>query len=193
MEFRLLGPLEVVDRDGPLPIGGPKQRTVLALLALNADRVVTVDRLIDALWGYEPPETARNTLQTYVRHLRKAIGAARIEHRSAGYLLRTESGEVDLLVFEALAEKARGLVPTDPSGAVQAFKDAIDLWRGPALDDLAAQPSLGPDIARLQEERMAVVEERIHAELASGRHRELVRSSRRSSASTDSGSGSGVS
>ena len=124
--------------------------------------------------GSEPPETARNTLQTYVRHLRKAIGAGRIEHRSSGYLLRTETDEVDLLVFEALAEKARGLVSTDPSGAVQAFRDAIDLWRGPALDDLAAQPSLGADIARLQEELMAVVEERIHAELASGRHRELV-------------------
>jgi DNA-binding SARP family transcriptional activator/ABC-type glycerol-3-phosphate transport system substrate-binding protein len=174
VEFRLLGPLEVVDRDGALPLGGPKQRTVLALLALNANHVVTVDRLIDALWGNEPPETARNTLQTYVRHLRKAIGAERIEHRSAGYLLRTGSDEVDVLVFEALAERARGLLPADPTGAVQSFREALDLWRGPALDDLVDQASLGPDIVRLDEARLAVVEERIDAELASGRHRELV-------------------
>src|SRR5215216_8212 len=113
MEFRVLGPLEVVDGDRSLPLGGPKQRTVLAHLVLNAIHLVTVERLIDALWGEASPETARNTLQTYIKHLRKLLGAERIEHLSSGYLLRADPAEVDLLRFEALVEQARGSAATD--------------------------------------------------------------------------------
>jgi DNA-binding SARP family transcriptional activator/ABC-type glycerol-3-phosphate transport system substrate-binding protein len=174
MEFRLLGPLEVATEEGPATIGGPKQRTVLALLALNANRVVTVDRLIESLWSSEPPETARNTLQTYVRHLRKALGADRIEHRSSGYALAAVPDEVDVLRFEMLVDEARRRTSTDPVGAVSTLRDALGLWRGEPLDDLADQESLQPDIARLAESRMVATEELIDAELASARHRELV-------------------
>ena len=174
MEFRLLGPLEIRADHGPLPIGGPKQRTVLAHLLLQANRVVTTERLIDAVWGEEPPATARNTLQTYVRHLRKALGGQRIQHRSAGYLLIADPKEVDALRFEALVEQARSLASADPAGAVGILQEALRLFKGPALDDLADQASLHADIARLEELRMAATEDRIGAELAVGRQRELV-------------------
>jgi WD40 repeat protein/DNA-binding SARP family transcriptional activator len=174
VDFRLLGPLEVRAGDGPVPIGGPKQRTLLALLLLQPNRVVTVDRLTDAMWGSEPPATARNTLQTYVRHLRKALGAERIEHRSAGYVLVTDPNDVDLVRFESLVDEAHRLTCADPARAVVAFREAIGLWRGPALDDLAEQPSLRPEIARLEESRLAVVEEMVSTDLTLGRDRELV-------------------
>src|SRR5918996_2878162 len=161
MEFRLLGPLEIRADHGPLPIGGPKQRTVLAHLLLQANRVVTTERLIDAVWGEEPPATARNTLQTYVRHLRKALGGQRIQHRSAGYLLIADPKEVDALRFEALVEQARSLASADPAGAVGILQEALRLFKGPALDDLADQASLHADIARLEELRMAATEDRI--------------------------------
>jgi DNA-binding SARP family transcriptional activator len=174
MEFRVLGPLEVDTPDGPAPIGGPKQRTVLALLVLSADRVVIATRLIDALWGDDPPETARNTLQTYVRHLRKALGAERIEHRSSGYVLVAEDDEIDHRRFERLVAEARRLTPEDPQRAVAVYGEALELWRGPVLDDLADQPALQADITRLEESRMTALEDRIAVDLARGRHRELV-------------------
>jgi DNA-binding SARP family transcriptional activator len=174
VDFRLLGPLEVRAGDGPVPIGGPKQRTLLALLLLQPNRVVTVDRLTDALWGSEPPATARNTLQTYVRHLRRALGAERIEHRSSGYVLVTDPSDVDVVRFESLVERAHRLTSTDPARATVVFREAIGLWRGPALDDLAEQPSLRPEIARFEESRLVAIEELIATELTLGRDRELV-------------------
>ena len=174
MEFRLLGPLEATDGDGALPLGGPKQRTVLALLLLQANHVVTAERLIDAIWGDDPPDTARNTLQTYIRHLRKAVGADRIQHRSAGYMLEVSADEVDLLRFDALVEEAKRLSASDLPGAAGTLREALGLWRGPALDDLADQASLRSDIARLEELRMAATEDRIAADLALGGHRELI-------------------
>jgi DNA-binding SARP family transcriptional activator/ABC-type glycerol-3-phosphate transport system substrate-binding protein len=174
MQFRVLGPIEVHTAEGAAPIGGPKQRTVLALLALSANRVVVATRLMDALWGEEPPETARNTLQTYVRHLRKALGAERIEHRSSGYVLVADADEVDHLRFQGLVAEARRLTPEDPQRAIAIYGEALDLWRGPALDDLADQPALQADIARLEESRMTALEDRIAVDLQRGRHRELV-------------------
>jgi serine/threonine protein kinase/ABC-type glycerol-3-phosphate transport system substrate-binding protein len=174
VRFLLLGPLEVWDEDRAVLLGGPKQRTVLAHLALRANRVVTADRLIDALWGEEPPDTARNTLQTYVRHLRRALGADRILHRSSGYVLEAGPGEVDVSDFENLVERARQVVAGDVSTSATRFREALALWRGPALDDLADQVSLQADIARLEETRLAALEQRIAAELELGRHRELV-------------------
>ncbi len=165
MEFRLLGPLEVHGDGRALPIGGPKQRVVLAHLLLRANEVVSVDRLIDAVWSDEPPGTARNTLQTYVRHLRKSLGAARVQHRPPGYLLVADPAEVDLLQFVDLLHRAQGVVATDPVAAVEGFRAALGLWRGPALDDLAGHASLQPDIARLEALRMVALEERIGAEL----------------------------
>ncbi len=174
MRFLVLGPLEAWEDGRSLPLGGPKQRTVLAHLLLQANRVVTTDRLIDAIWGEEPPETARNTLQTYVRLIRKSIGAARIEHRSAGYALEADPSEVDVLQFQRLVEESKDLAASDLPGAVRSLRQALGLWRGPALDDLAEQPSLHAEIARLEEIRLAALEERVSAELDLGRHRELV-------------------
>src|SRR5215207_1517950 len=174
MEFRLLGPLEVsVDRR-VLPIGGKKQRVLLAELLLHANEIVSVDRLIDAIWGEKPPETARNTVQTYVRHLRKTLEAARIQHRAPGYVLLAKPTEVDLLRFDELHGRGRSLIETDPAAAVVALREALGLWRGPALDDLADQASLRSQIARLEDLRLAVLEECISTELDLGRHASLV-------------------
>jgi DNA-binding SARP family transcriptional activator/energy-coupling factor transporter ATP-binding protein EcfA2 len=174
MEFRLLGPLEVADHGRTLSIGGPKQRAVLAHLLLLANEIVSVDHLIDGIWGDEPPETARNTVQTYVRHLRKALGAARVQHRPPGYVLVADPAEVDVLRFVDLLDGARGLVVTDPVAAVEALREALGLWRGPALADLADHASLQPEIARLEALRMAALEERIGAELDLERQTTLV-------------------
>jgi serine/threonine protein kinase/ABC-type glycerol-3-phosphate transport system substrate-binding protein len=174
MRFLLLGPIEVWDDDRALPLGGPKQRSVLAHLALRPNRVVSADRLIDALWAEEPPDTARNTLQTYVRHLRRALGADRIVHRSSGYVLEASQDEVDVLQFERLVDRARQLADDDVPASAAALREALALWRGPALDDLADQVSLHADIARLEETRLTAMEQRIGAELELGRHRELV-------------------
>ncbi|HXJ64180.1 MAG TPA: extracellular solute-binding protein [Actinomycetota bacterium] len=173
MRFLLLGPLEAWEDGRSLPLGGPKQRTVLAHLLLQANRVVTTERLIDALWGDEPPETARNTLQTYVRLLRKSVGAGRIEHRSSGYVVAVEPEEVDVLRFQSLVERSRSLAANDLPAAITAIREALGLWRGPALDDLGDQPSLRAEIARLEEIRLAALEEGLSAELELGRHLEL--------------------
>jgi YVTN family beta-propeller protein len=143
-------------------------------LLLQPNTVITAERLIDAIWGDEPPATARNTLQTYVRHLRKALGSDRIQHRSSGYVFSASTTEVDAFRFEALVDQARGLASADASGAAGILQEALRLWRGPALDDLADQASLRSNIARLEELRLAATEDRIGAELAVGRHRELV-------------------
>ncbi len=174
MEFRLLGPLEVSDGDRAIPLGGPKQRTVLAHLLLGANSLVTVERLIDALWGDDPPMSARNTLQTYIKHLRKLVGAERIEHLSSGYRFEVDAHELDMLRFESLVDEARQLATSDTPGAVSRLREALGLWRGAALDDLSEQPSLRPEIARLEEMRTAAIEERMAADLALGRHRDLI-------------------
>jgi DNA-binding SARP family transcriptional activator len=127
MEFRVLGPLEVSYTGRRVPIGGPKQRIVLAHLVLSANRVVTVERLIDAIWGEEPPDTARNTLQTYIRHLRKAMGAERIQHRSSGYALQADPGELDLLRFQELVADSQRLAASDLPGASTALREALGL------------------------------------------------------------------
>src|SRR5262245_5029364 len=113
MEFAILGPLEVLEEGRPLPVAGPRQRALLAVLALHANEVVSRDRLIDELWGDEPPETARTALQVHVSQLRKTIGAGRVETRSPGYLLHVEPGELDLDNFEQLVREAQGATPAE--------------------------------------------------------------------------------
>ena len=107
VRFRVLGPLEVDAGDGPVPLGGPKQRTVLAYLILNAGRVVPTEQLIDAVWGSDPPEAARNTLQSYVSNLRKAVGGDLLARRPPGYVLSVDAEHVDITRFEALMRDAR--------------------------------------------------------------------------------------
>jgi WD40 repeat protein/DNA-binding SARP family transcriptional activator len=174
VEFRVLGPLEVSEGGRSRQLGGPKQRTVLAHLLLRANRLVTSEKLMDALWGDELPPSARNTLQGYIKRLRKIVGYERIEHISGGYLLRIDAAELDLIRFESLIEGSRALVPTDLAAAASGLGEALNLWRGPALNDLQEQPSLRPEIVHLEEMRDAANEDRIGAGLSLGRHRELV-------------------
>jgi WD40 repeat protein/DNA-binding SARP family transcriptional activator len=158
--FRILGPLEVSGDEGALPLAGPKQRTTLALLILNANQVVPSERLIDALWGEEPPDAARGTLQTYVSRLRTVLGANTIEGRAPGYVLRADPDEVDAIRFERLLRDARRS-DSEPRVAAATLREALDLWRGPALADLANERSLAPEIARLEELRLQATEEAI--------------------------------
>src|SRR3954463_10581047 len=126
MEFRILGPLEVTSGGRVLDLGGHKQRTVLALLLLEPNRVVSSDRLIDALWEDAPPETAQKALQVYVSQLRKAIGKDRLQTTAPGYLLGVEAGELAPARFQRLREEGR-------------LREALALWRGPALAEFAYQ------------------------------------------------------
>jgi DNA-binding SARP family transcriptional activator len=170
-DFRLLGPLEVVDETGPLLLGGQKQRALLALLVLEANRVVSVDRLIDALWGEHPPRTALTSLQNFVSQLRKTLGPDVLETKPPGYRLRARAGEIDVERFQ-LAVDATDLM--EPAERAAKLRKALSWWRGPALADFAFDSFAQPHIAHLEELRLVALEERVEAELASDRHRELV-------------------
>ena len=174
MEFRILGSLSVLRSEKPVPLGGPKQRLVLALLVLEANRVISADRLIDRVWGDNPPEAARGTLQAYVSRLRKLLGPDRIEARAPGYVVRTERDEVDSVRFERLVADAHGRLEAEPQVARSLLDVALDLWRGPVLDDLAAELAVQAEISRLTELRLAATGYRIEARMALGHHAELV-------------------
>ena len=146
---------------GPVGLGGPKQRALLAFLLLNANEVVSSDRLIDALWEEEPPATARKALQLYVSRLRKLLGRECLQTEAAGYVLRVGADELDLERFVRLREQGQ-------------LREALSLWRGPALCDFASQRFAQGEIARLNEARLVCVEEQNERELASGRHADLV-------------------
>jgi DNA-binding SARP family transcriptional activator len=171
MEFRLLGPLEVIGHDRLLALGGGRQRSLFVALLLHANEVVSTDRLIDALWGQAPPRTAAKSIQVYVSKLRKELGEGRLVTRAPGYVLKVDHSELDLARFERLLGEARN---ADPHDAAQKLRRALSLWRGPALADLAYEPFVQAEIARLEELRWVALEQRIEADLASGRHAELV-------------------
>jgi DNA-binding SARP family transcriptional activator len=171
MEFRLLGPLEVSEQDRSLPLGGRKQRSLLAVLLLHANDVVSTERLIDDLWGEAPPSTVAKSVQVYVSRLRKLLGDGRLVTREPGYLLRVEPSELDVACFERLVEEARG---AEPSAAAPKLRRALALWRGPPLADLAFEPFARVAAARLEELRLAALEQRIEDELALGRDANLV-------------------
>ena len=173
MRFSVLGPLEVSGQDGPLPLRGPKQRIVLAHLVLGANKVVSAEHLIDALWGEDLPDDPKSTLQVYVSRLRSVLGSESVEARAPGYLLRAEREEVDVLRFEDLLAEARGN-GSEPRETDRILTEALKLWRGPALADLTDQPSLSGEIARLEELRLQALEERIDAELDLGHHASVV-------------------
>jgi YVTN family beta-propeller protein len=175
MDFRLLGGLEVWDGERQVPLGGGKQRAVLALLLLHANEVLATDRLIDELWGESPPDTARTALQVYVVRLRKALGADRIRTHEPGYVLELAPGELDVTRFERLVEGARELrAAGDEERAAKALREALALWRGPPLADFTYQPFARTAIARLEELRLTALEERIDADLALGHGSDLV-------------------
>ena len=176
MEFRLLGPVEAVGGDG-LPIAlGQRPRTVLALLLLDANEVVSTDRLIEGIWSEAaPPASAAGSLQVNVHALRKAIGPERIVTRSPGYAIRVEPDELDVLRFERLAaEGRRALQDGDAAGASASLADALALWRGPALADYRYASFARTEAQRLEEARLAALEARIEADLQLGRHTGLV-------------------
>jgi DNA-binding SARP family transcriptional activator len=171
VEFRILGPLEVVEHGRALPLGGVRQRTLLALLLTRANEVVSADRLIDELWGAQPPQTPANALQYHVSQLRKALAPRdAIVTQEPGYVIRLGPDELDLLRFELLVEEA---LESAPELAAQRLRDALALWRGPPLADLGHE-SLQTEILRLEELRLAALERRLDADLALGRFAELV-------------------
>jgi DNA-binding SARP family transcriptional activator len=171
LEFRILGPLEVVDEGRPVALGGQKQRALLALLILDAGRVVSVDRIVDALWGEWPPRTAPTSLQNFISHVRKIVGTDVLITRPPGYLLRIRPEQLDLEQFMRLVDEARGsLAPERAAKLAQ----ALTLWRGPPLADFAFESFAQTEIGRLEELRLAAIEERFEAELEMGSAKELV-------------------
>jgi DNA-binding SARP family transcriptional activator/class 3 adenylate cyclase len=171
MEFQILGPLEVLDGGQALNVGGGKQRGLLAVLLLNASRVVSSDALIDALWGEQPPETAAKAIQIYVSQLRRVLGKERLETKAPGYLLRVGRDELDLYRFEALLEEGK---ESGLEAASETLREALALWRGPPLAEFGYASFAQPEIARLEELHLACLEARIEADLLCGRHAELV-------------------
>ena len=177
MEFRLLGPVEVLRGEGrPVALGGAKPRALLALLLLHANEVVSRDRLIDTLWGDRPPGTAGHSLDVQVSRLRKAFEPEELLlTRSGGYVLEVEPEQIDSHRFERLLEEGRRAnAERKPAGALDALEAALGLWRGPALADLAYEEFARTEIERLEELRLVATEERIDAELALGRHDTLI-------------------
>ena len=175
MEYRVLGALEVLGSEGPRPLGSSKQRAVLALLVLNANRVVARERLIEELWGEDPPDTAALSVQVYVSRLRKVLPEASLLLTPPGYMLETESESVDLFRFERLfTEGRRALAAGERERAARVLREAVGLWRGPALAEFANEPFAQIEADRLNDLRVAALETRIEADLALGRHAELI-------------------
>lgn len=180
MEFRVLGPLEVSADGRPLPLGGPKQRAILALLVLSANEIVARERLIDDVWGDEPPAEVDATIRVYVARLRKLLAAGdgdapTLEAYRNGYVLRIAPETVDLKRFEdLLASGAEALAAGRAAQASAELKEALGLWRGPALVDLSGETWVRREAARLEDRRLRALEERIDADLALGLHAEVV-------------------
>jgi predicted ATPase/DNA-binding SARP family transcriptional activator len=183
LEFRILGPLEVLAGGESLPLGGTKQRATLAVLLVHANEPVSNDRLIDSLWGSRPPATAKTALQGYITSLRRLLEPTRTKRAAAdvlvttpaGYLLRVGDGALDRHAFEALAARGHeALAAGRFAEAAELTRSALELWRGPALAEFAYEAWAHAETERLAELRLASLEERIEAELELGRHGELV-------------------
>ena len=174
VEFRILGPLEAVERE-PRPLGGRKQQTVLVVLLLHRGEVVAADRLIEAVWAGRAPATANKTLQVYVSNLRKALGDGLLVTQGQGYALALEPDQLDADRFERLAAKGREALGRGDARTARALLEAaIALWRGPALADFVYESFAQSEIARLDEVRMGALEARIEADLDLGQHVALV-------------------
>ncbi|MGE5461252.1 MAG: BTAD domain-containing putative transcriptional regulator, partial [Solirubrobacterales bacterium] len=179
MQYRLLGPIEVAREDGPLPLGGGKQRALLADLALHANRVVASEQLLEDLWGDEPQTSAGHALQVYVSRLRKVLrdgadGGEILVTKPPGYMLQIGPDDtLDIDRFEIFHDEGRRLVELDPAGALERFEAALGLWRGPALGDLATESFASPTAARLEDLRRSTAEGRLEAKLALGLHEDV--------------------
>jgi DNA-binding SARP family transcriptional activator/DNA-binding beta-propeller fold protein YncE len=171
----MLGPFDVVDNGNSIPLGGAKQRALLVMLAIHANEVVSVDRLIDELWGEHPPTRAPSTLQTYVSRLRRVVDTGdgvSIAFGSGGYVLRADPASIDAQRFARDLANAQG--PSSAEERSRKLRAALELWRGPALADFRFAPFARGEIERLEELRLSALEYRIEADLACGRHAELV-------------------
>jgi DNA-binding SARP family transcriptional activator len=176
VELRLLGALEVFDDDGVgVRLSGAKLRGLVAALALRPGQVVSAERLIEELWGEEPKATAANSLQGLVSKLRRALPAGVVVTRAPGYVLDMPGESVDVGRFERLvADGRKALAAGEATTAAATLREALALWRGPPLAEFVYDEFAQSAIARLGEERAAVLEDRVEADLACGRHRELV-------------------
>jgi DNA-binding SARP family transcriptional activator len=182
MDFRILGPLEVLDDGRALPLAGGKPRALLALLLLHAGETLTTDRLIDELWGETPPAGAAKTLQMHVSRLRRALagedgtgGSDVIVTRGRGYRLAIDPEQLDSNRFERLVAEGRAaLAAHRAEPAATALEEALALWQGAPLADLSYEPFALPEIARLDDLRVAALEDLIEAKLALGRHADVV-------------------
>lgn len=175
MEFRILGPVEVWDEGRRRPLGGSKQRALLIALLLRANETVPADRLIDDLWGEDPSENAPTALRVNVSRLRKALPRETLVTQTPGYMIHIRPDQLDLYRFERLVEDGRRrLAGGRPSEAAELMREALSLWRGPALADVSYESFAQSAIARLEEMRLAALELRLEIDLACGRDRELV-------------------
>ncbi|HET9243782.1 MAG TPA: BTAD domain-containing putative transcriptional regulator [Gaiella sp.] len=175
LEVGILGPLIARRGGSEIALGGPKQKALLARLAVGRGRTVSVDHLVDAVWGGRPPRTAEHAVQVYVSELRKAIGREALVSDGVGYRLSTAECAFDVARFETLAERSRALLDDgDASGAARTARDALSLWRGQALADVAYEEFAQAEVERLEALRLSVVETRIGADLRLGRAAELV-------------------
>jgi predicted ATPase/DNA-binding SARP family transcriptional activator len=175
VQFRILGPIEALIDDDSATLGAPKQRGLLALLLVNRRRVVTAEQLIDGLWGESPPASAVQSLQVYVHGLRRALGAERIETAGRGYRVVVGEDELDLDRFERMLERGRAALEAGrPDDAADDLREALAIWRGPALADLPEETRRAAEAERLEELRLTAIELRFDAELARGLHDALV-------------------
>jgi DNA-binding SARP family transcriptional activator len=175
VEFRILGPLELVENGRQLELAGSRQRKLLAVLLVHAGEVVSTDRLIDGLWGERPPASAGKVLQNAVSQLRRSLGDDLIVTRAPGYALHVEPEAIDAHRFEALLEDGRATLAAGKAmEAARVLREALALWRGPPLDEFAYEPFAEAEAARLEELRLRALEERSDADLALGRHADLV-------------------
>jgi DNA-binding SARP family transcriptional activator len=171
LEFRLLGPLEVVGEEGPLALGGQRQRALLAVLLLEAGRVVSTDRLVELVYGREPPKTATTSLHNSISALRRLLGAETVETHSPGYVLRVDSGRTDAGHFERLLSLARS---TGVEERAKLLREALALWRGAALAEFAFEEFAQPEARRLEDLRLVAVEQRVDADIALGKGGDVV-------------------
>ena len=175
MDFRVLGPIQVTGDSGPVELTSGKQVALLACLLIARGEVVSRDRLIDALWGEQPPASAVNSLQVHVHGLRQRLGGERIEHDGPGYRLRLEPGELDLDLFDQRVERGRAeLEGAEAEAAASSLREALELWRGLPYEDVRYEAFAQAEVGRLEELRLAALEDRIEADLARGRHSDLV-------------------
>ena len=174
MDFRLLGPLEAFRDHVPVRVAAGKQRALLAILLLNANRTLSREQLVDGLWGENVPDSAQKMVQIHVSQLRKALPEPRLHTRQPGYVLEVREDELDLARFEHAVADGRGaLAEGEPQKATELLRQALALWRGPALAEFS-EPFARQESARLEELRLAAVELQMEAELAVGRHRDVV-------------------